>query len=277
MTRLSRMFSIAGRRLSNSVFIRILSAFFGLVCLVFVLWCFLVIGRQVHVTTFGLQHGADYIGHLFPRNRADWRYALRMGPDLLQPLLETIQMAVVGTVSGMLLAFPISFLAARTGYVPFPIVAAVRAFLNMARAVPTLIYALLVIPIAGLGAQTGAIAIGIVTFITLAKLYGEALESVSVGPIEAVRSAGGNAAQVFVFAMLPQVFPLYLSTTLYSLEYNIRNSFIVGIVGAGGLGQKLSNAVNLFEWLDAGVIIGLIIVLVNLADYLSYRVRRLFS
>ena len=77
--------------------------------------------------------------------------------------------------------------------------------------------------------------------------------------------------------MLPQVFPLYLSTTLYSLEYNLRDSFVVGIVGAGGLGQKLSNAVNLFEWLDAGVIIALVIVLVNIVDYFSYRVRKVFS
>ena len=152
MTWPSRMCWNASRRQSNPKLIRIFSALFGLASLAFVVWCFLVIGRQVHVTTFGLHHGAEYIGHLFPRNQADWRYALRLGPDLVQPLLETIQMAVVGTVSGMLLAFPVSFLAARTGYVPFGVVAIVRAILNMARAVPTLIYALLVIPIAGLGA-----------------------------------------------------------------------------------------------------------------------------
>ena len=256
---------------------RIFSFLFGAALLVFVVWCFIAIGRQVHVTEYGLHHGGDYFARLFPRSRADWRYALRLGPDLWQPLIETIQMAVVGTVGGMLLAFPVSFIAARTGSVPGPVIAVVKTFLNMARAVPTLIYALLVIPLAGLGAQTGAIAIGIATFITLAKLYAEALESVAVGPIEAVRSAGGNAPQVFVYAMLPQVFPLYLSTTLYSLEYNLRDSFVVGIVGAGGLGQKLSNAVNLFEWLDAGVIIALVIVLVNIVDYFSYRVRKVFS
>ena len=256
---------------------RIFSFLFGAALLVFVVWCFVAIGRQIHVTEYGLHHGGDYFARLFPRSQADWRYALRLGPDLWQPLIETIQMAVVGTVGGMLLAFPVSFIAARTGSIPGPVIVVVKSFLNLARAVPTLIYALLVIPLAGLGAQTGAIAIGIATFITLAKLYAEALESVSVGPIEAVRSAGGNAPQVFVYAMLPQVFPLYLSTTLYSLEYNLRDSFVVGIVGAGGLGQKLSNAVNLFEWLDAGVIIALVIVLVNIVDYFSYRVRKVFS
>ena len=115
------------------------------------------------------------------------------------------------------------------------------------------------------------------TFISLAKLYAEGLETVAVGPIEAVRAAGGNAPQVFVFGMLPQVFPLYLSTMLYSLEYNIKDSFIVGLVGAGGLGFELSNAINLYKWPDAGVIIFFLIVLVNLVDYLSYRVRLAFA
>ena len=142
---------------------------------------------------------------------------------------------------------------------------------------PTIVYALIVVSAIGLGPSAGAIAIAFVTFISLAKLYAESLESVAPGPLEAVKASGGNAAQVFVFGMLPQVFPLYLSTTLYSLEYNLKDSFIVGIVGAGGLGQELYNAINLFKLLDAGVIIALLIVLVNLVDYASYRVRRAFS
>ena len=245
--------------------------------LAFVGWCFVVVIRQIHVTPYGLLHGSDYLKQLFPHNRADWAYTLRLWPDIVQPLEETVQMAVVGTVTGMLLAFPMSFLAARTGYLPRFISGLVKTLFNMGRAVPTIIYALLAIPIVGLGVQAGAVAIALVTFISLVKLYAEALESVAVGPIEAVRAAGGNAAQIFVFGMLPQVFPLYLSTTLYSMEYNLKDSFIVGIVGAGGLGQMLVTAVNEFKWLDAGVIVALLIVLVNLIDYVSYRVRLVFS
>ena len=214
---------------------------------------------------------------MFPHNHADWQYDLKLVPNIVAPLLTTIQMAVVGTTLGALLAFPVSFVAARTGYVPRPLSLVIKTFLNMARSVPTIIYALIVVSAIGLGASAGAIAISFVTFISLSKLYAEALENVSVGPIEAVRAAGGNAPQVFVFGMLPQVFTQYLSTMLYSLEYNLKDSFIVGIVGAGGLGFQLYNAINLFKLLDAGFIVALLIVLVNAVDYLSYRLRLVFS
>ena len=129
----------------------------------------------------------------------------------------------------------------------------------------------------GLGAQTGAVAIGIGSFVMLCKLYAEALESVAQGPVEAVKAAGGNGLQVFVFGMLPQVFPSYLSSTLYSLELNLQASFILGIVGAGGIGYELQNALRIYDMLQVGVLVLLLIILVNLVDYLSYRVRLVFS
>ena len=252
-----------------------------------IVWSF--VGLRFDFTHFGtgIHAGAQYVGSMFPHSLADWKRNIdslviwerfpRPNPTLTDPLAETIQMAVVGTTIGAILAFPVSFLAARTGYVPRVVSGLVKTLLNIARAVPTIIYALIVVSAIGLGPSAGAIAIAFVTFISLAKLYAEALESVSVGPIEAVRASGGNATQVFVFGMLPQVFPQYLSTMLYSLEYNIKDSFIVGIVGAGGLGFALLNDIRLYKMLDAGVVILLLIVLVNLVDYLSYRVRLVFS
>jgi phosphonate transport system permease protein len=242
-----------------------------------IVWSF--VGLHFDFTHFGtgVARGAEYVGSMFPRTRVDWRLDLNVLRNVGQPFAETIQMAIVGTTLGAILAFPVSFLAARTGYIPRVVSGLIKTFLNMARAVPTIIYALIVVSAIGLGAAAGAIAIAFVTFISLSKLYAEALESVSVGPIEAVRAAGGNAAQVFVFGMLPQVFPLYLSTMLYSLEYNIKDSFIVGIVGAGGLGAELYDAIRLFKLLDAGIVIALLIVLINLVDYLSYRIRLVFT
>lgn len=242
-----------------------------------IVWSF--VGLQFdfsHLGT-GLQRQSEQLSHLFPRTHADWRYDLNVGRDLWDPFLTTVQMAIVGTTVGAILAFPVSFVAARTGYVPRPLAGLIKTFLNIARSIPTIVYALIAVSFIGLGASAGATAISFVTFISLAKLYAEGLESVAVGPIEAVRASGGNAPQVFVFGMLPQVFPLYLSTMLYSLEYNIKDSFIVGLVGAGGLGFELSNAINLYKWPDAGVIIFFLIILVNLVDYLSYRVRLVFS
>lgn len=242
-----------------------------------IIWAF--VGLHFDFTHFGtgVQRGAEYVDEMFPRSRIDWKYDLGLGQSLGEPLAETMQMAIVGTVIGAILAFPVSFIAARTVYLPSAVSNIVKTLLNIGRAVPTIIYALIVVSAIGLGPSAGAIAIAFATFISLAKLYAEALESVAVGPIEAVRASGGNAAQVFVFGMLPQVFPLYLSTMLYSLEYNIKDSFIVGIVGAGGLGFAMLNDIRLFKLLDAGVVIGLLIVLINMVDYLSYRVRRIFS
>ncbi len=250
---------------------------FTVAVLALIVWSF--IGLQFDFTHFGtgLRSGAEYVGRMFPKKHADWRYDLSALRDLWDPFLTTMQMAIVGTTLGGLLAFPASFLAARTGAIPRPISALLKTYLNVSRAVPTIVYALIVVSAIGLGPSAGAIAISFVTFVSLAKLWAESLESVAAGPIEAVRASGGNAAQVFVFGMLPQVFPSYVSTTLYSLEYNLKDSFIVGIVGAGGLGFQLYNAINLFKLLDAGVIVTLLIILVNLVDYLSYRVRLVFS
>ena len=230
-----------------------------------------------HLSGDAMKREGEQLSRIFPHTHADWRYDLNLARDLWDPLVTTLQMAVIGTVVGALAAFPISFLAARTGYLPRPLSNTVKTLLNIARAIPTIVYALIAVVFIGLGPSAGATAIAFVTFISLGKLYAEGLESVSPGPIEAVRAAGGNSAQIFVFGMLPQVLPLYLSTMLYSLEYNIKDSFIVGIVGAGGLGFELSNAINLYKWQDAGVIILFMVLLVNLVDFISYRMRLALS
>ncbi len=242
-----------------------------------VAWSFIGLQFDFSHLGVGVQRQSEQLKHLFPHTHADWRYDLKLLPDLWEPLITTIQMAIVGTTVGALLAFPVSFLAARTGAVPRPLSALLKTFLNVARAIPTIVYALMAVSFIGLGASAGAAAISFVTFISLSKLYAEGLENVATGPIEAVRAAGGNAPQVFVYGMMPQVFPLYLSNMLYSLEYNIKDSFVVGIVGAGGLGSALLNAINLYKWPDAGVIIFFLILLVNAIDYMSYRVRLIFS
>ena len=249
----------------------------GVVAVAVIVWAFVGLQFDFSHLGVGIQRQSEQLKHLFPHTHADWRYDLKLLPDLWEPLVTTIQMAIVGTTVGALLAFPVSFLAARTGSVPRPLSALLKTFLNIARAIPTIVYALMAVSFIGLGASAGAAAISFVTFISLSKLYAEGLENVAVGPIEAVRAVGGSAPQVFVYGMMPQVFPLYLSTMLYSLEYNIKDSFVVGIVGAGGLGFALSNAINLYKWPDAGVIIFFLILLVNAVDYLSYRVRLIFS
>jgi phosphonate transport system permease protein len=246
----------------------------GVIVAYLVYWSIIGLKFDFSHISVGIQRQLEQLGRMFPHNKADWNYDLKLSRDLFDPLITTIQMAISGTAVGALLAIPISFFVARTGYFPRPLSALFKTFLNIARSIPTLVYALIAVSFIGLGPSAGASALAFVTFISLAKMFAEGLETVSPGAIEAVRAAGGNGAQVFVFGMIPQVFPLYLSNMLYSLEYNIKDSFVFGIVGAGGLGYELMNKINLFEWLDAGVIIFFLIVLVNVVDYVSYLTRK---
>lgn len=241
-----------------------------------IIWSFMGLGLDLSRFQVGVSKGSTYLLSMFPQKK-DLPYIFSLRHTLLEPFLDTIQMAVVGTVVGAIVALPVSFFAARTTILPRWLTGSIKSFLNLSRAVPTMIYALFMISAVGLGKSAGAMTIALVSFISLAKLYSEALESVSPGPIEAVRAVGGNSTQVFVYGMLPQVFPHYVATTLYSFEYNLKDSFIVGIVGAGGLGYQLLQSMQFFKWLDAGVIITLLIILVNLVDYGSYRLRLIMS
>lgn len=225
----------------------------------------------------GLATGASFVAQMFPRSHSDWAQDAESLKSLWEPLRETIQMAIVGTVLGTIPAFLISFLAARTTSLFRPLSVLVKTFLNIGRAVPTLIYGLTIVSAIGLGASAGTLALAAGSFVMLGKLYAEALESVTLGPVEAVKAAGGNATQVFVFGMLPQVFPNYLSATLYAFELNLSASFILGFVGAGGIGYELINDLQLYKLLEAGLIIAMLIVVVNCVDYLSYRIRQVFS
>jgi phosphonate transport system permease protein len=273
-------------KIRKKAFSRITTAFVLISLFALIAWSFAGIDFQLQGLLIGAPKAWNYIQQMFPQSRADLisieQYCfsgpnVNGGSGLLQPLIETVQMAIVGTVLGAIPAFPLSFIAARTNSFFRPISVLFKTLLNIGRAVPTLIYAMIIITGLGLGKQTGAAAIAIGSFVMLCKLYAEALESVSPGPVEAVKASGGNGLQVFVFGMLPQVFPNYLSSTLYCLELNLQASFILGLVGAGGIGFELQNAIRTYNMLEVGVLVLVLIVLVNLVDYLSYRVRILFS
>ncbi len=241
------------------------------------IWSFKGVGFDFTHLRTGLVAGFNYLGQMVPKTSANRKEDLDYLKTLWGPLSETIQMAVVGTVLGAIPALPISFVAARTGSLFRPISVLIKTVLNIFRAVPTLVYALIVVAFVGLGPSAGSLAIASGSFVMLAKLYAEALESVSPGPVEAVKAAGGNGVQTFVFAMLPQVFPNYISATLYAFEFNLAASFVVGIVGAGGIGYELLDNIQRYQLLEVGVLIMILVIIVNMVDYLSYRIRVLFS
>jgi phosphonate transport system permease protein len=240
-------------------------------------WSYKAIGFDFSTFHSGVKHAWDFIDQMLPHSRSDWKYDWQSIKAEWQPFVETMQMDIVGTAFAIVFAVPVSFLAARTTSLFRPLSVIIKSCLNIGRAVPVLVYALIIIAAIGLGAQAGAIAISFGTFVMLTKLFAEALESISLGPVEAVKASGGNFIQIFVFGMLPQVFPNFLSAALYAFEWNIGASAILGFVGAGGIGYDMQNDIRLFLMPDTGVILALLIIAVNIVDYISFRIRQIFA
>ena len=189
--------------------------------------------------------------------------------------LETVQMALAGTVLALLVAFPIGFFAARNT-TPHPFVyRGVRALLNLVRTIPDLALGLLFVAAVGLGAFAGTLALAIHTATVLGKLLSESVENIDEGIVEAIRATGAGYAQILSFAVLPQVLPDLISFTLYRLETNIRAASVLGLIGAGGIGYLMNTSFRTFQYQEAAAIVLVLIALVMLVDYLSSRLRNL--
>ena len=195
---------------------------------------------------------------------------------ILNGLGETLSMAFLGTVLGAIVAFPLSFLGAKTINRLNFLRLGVRRGFDVIRSFETLILALIFIRAFGLGPLAGILAIAVGEVGVLAKLYSEAIENASNKPVEGVVAAGGSGAQSVRFAVLPQIFPVLLSITLYNFESNVRSGTILGIVGAGGIGFLLSDRISAYKWDEAWSIIFLIVAMVYLIDWLSGLIRTRF-
>ena len=189
--------------------------------------------------------------------------------------VETLAMSALGTamagVAGLALALPASRLWAEQRT---PARAPTRLLLNALRAVPELVWAALLLIAAGLGPMAGTLALALHTTGVLGRLFAEALENAPPGPAQALRAHGVDTSRVFLYATLPQVLPQLLSYTLYRWENNIRAAAVLGVVGAGGLGQLLSYHMGLFHMGKTATILAAMLLLVALVDVLSLVTRR---
>jgi phosphonate transport system permease protein len=209
-------------------------------------------------------------GELFLDPGPDWTY---LG-TALDGMIESIQIAWVGTVIGAILSLPLGFFGAKN--VSSPVVSnVIRQFLNVIRAFPEIILAItIMIPIAGLTPVAGALALGIHSVGTLGKLTAEVVEGIDPGPIEAVRAAGGRPLQIQRWGILPQVLPEIVAFWLYRFEINVRASAILGAVGAGGIGFSLQQTLAFHRYPLAGTAIIVVVVATILVDMISGWVRR---
>lgn len=224
-------------------------------------WAFM---KDAHV------QAADLIGRMWPPK---WSYL----PEVVQPLVDTIHIATLGTIIAIALAMPVAFLAARNTTANSFTWAIGRAILVGSRSINTVIWGLLFVAIFSPGPVAGIFAVAARSVGFIAKLIAEAIEEVDAGQIEAVRATGAGTLQTWWVAIIPQVMPVLIGTSIYRWDINVRESSVLGFVGAGGIGLYLYASINSFAWTQVLVILIAILVIVILSEALSAHVRARIS
>lgn len=203
-----------------------------------------------------------------------WEIATIAMPEIVFAIVETIQMAIIGTTIAIFLSLPFGVLAARNTSPNRPVYQFTRFLLNANRAVPDIIIALIFVSAVGLGPFSGVLALAVGSIGFMAKLYAEAIESIDPQQVQAISATGANRAQTFVYGVVPQALPLVASYSLLLFETNVRSATILGIVGAGGVGFVLSKYMALFQYQQLMGALVLIIVMVTIIDRISDALRR---
>lgn len=186
----------------------------------------------------------------------------------------TFQIATLGSLLAAVMALPLGLLSARNLNAPAWASRTASIILDTLRAIHTLVFGLVLVGIVGLGPTAGILAIALHSMGTYGKLYAESIETIDMGAVDAVRATGASPSQVFFSAVWPSVLPQFVSNHLYVWEFNIRDSTILGLIGAGGLGLLISEAVSLFQWSRLATIILVVIAVVMAFDALSRRIRK---
>lgn len=214
----------------------------------------------------GAVNMGEFLSRLFPPDFS------KIG-TILALLLETFQMAVVGTVLGAVLSLIVAFGATST-LAPTWLYYPTRWVMNIIRSVPDLVFALMFVSAVGLGPFAGILAMTLGSIGSIGKIFAEAMEQVDRGPVVAMEAVGASKRQVIQYGVLPQAAPLLTSYTLLLFEGNVRGATILGLVGAGGIGLELTTAMRMYDYGHLSAIIICIIVLVTVIDQGSALIRR---
>jgi len=210
---------------------------------------------------------ATLVGAMFPLDLSSEAF-----DRIIPKVFESLFIAWAGTVIGAIFSFPISFLAANNITIG-SVNRVIKQILNGIRAFPELILAFVFLPITGLGPLTGTLAVGIHSIGTLGKLSSEVIEGIDEGPLESIKASGGSKINELTFGVIPQVMPTITSYWLYRFEINLRASAVLGVVGAGGVGQELINQLRFRDFPRAGTVLICTILLVLTADTISAAIR----
>lgn len=192
---------------------------------------------------------------------------------LISGVIESIEIATLSTVFGVLLGIPVAVLAARN-VVPLPVYAGGRVAVTLGRTVHELILAIVFVKAVGFGALAGVLTLTVGAVASFAKLLAEQIETIDRGPIEAIRATGAPRGAVLIYGVLPQVLPRIIGLSIYQWDVHLRHSTIIGIVGAGGIGATLYNAFARYDYDLALAILLVIIAIVLLGEAASAVARR---
>ncbi|WP_286222285.1 phosphonate ABC transporter, permease protein PhnE [Marinobacter apostichopi] len=215
----------------------------------------------------GLERGWRFIeGFLVPDFTTRWR-------DIHEGLIESLTITLTSTVAGILISVPIGIGAARN-LAPAPVYLACRGIITLSRSFQEIIIAILLVAMFGFGPFAGFLTLAFATIGFLSKLLAEEIESCDRNQIEAIRATGASWWQVVNYSVQPQVMPRLVGLSLYRLDINFRESAVIGIVGAGGIGATLNTAIDRYEYDSAGAILILIIAIVLVVEYSSSYIRR---
>ncbi len=199
-----------------------------------------------------------------------WEYL----PNLLEPLWDTIAIATLGTLLALFMAVPVAFLAARNTTPSTRFIRPVALLIIVSsRSINSLIWALLLVAIIGPGVMAGIVAIAFRSIGFVAKLLYEAIEEIDATQVEAVSATGASKAQIMDYAVVPQILPAFAGITVFRWDINIRESTVLGLVGAGGLGLRLQESLNVLAWPQVTIIFILILITVLVSEWVSAKVR----
>lgn len=207
------------------------------------------------------------IGLMFPPN-------MEYFDSVIHQMLQSFYIALLGTSIGSILAIPVGFMAARNLNVYRVVSWVGKQLLNAIRTFPELILAVFFVASFGPGQLAGLMAVGIHSIGMLGKLYADIIESIDRGPIEALEASGANGLEVLVYAVFPQVLPEFVATSLYRFEINMRAATVLGMVGAGGIGVVLDQALRYRRWEVVGMAMIVVVISVSFIDYTSAYLRK---
>ena len=216
-------------------------------------------------TLKGIPRAIDILQRMFPPNFSRWEI-------LVRGVLESIQMALAASFFGMIIAIPVGLCAANN-LVPKPVYYAGRAFLGISRTFHEIIVAIFFVKIFGFGPLAGVLTLIVASFSFIGKMIAEDIENMTPGKLEAIKTTGASFPKLLLYAVQPHILPRYIGVSIYRLDANIRHSTVVGIVGAGGIGQTLAASFSRYDYGFSLAILMTIVSLVFIGEFFSNWIR----